>query len=393
MLSHLIEFSLHNRFFILTATLLMALGGIYSAVHLPIDAVPDMTNVQVQVMTNAGSLSPVEVERYVTNPIEWAMSGLPKVAEVRSVSKFGISLVTIVFEEGTDTFWARNIVNERMQTASSDIPPGYGTPELGPMTTALGEILQFEVRSETRTPMELRSILDWDIAPRLREVQGVTEINTMGGYFKTYEVRPNPDRLASYGLSLTDIFARLEANNGTAGGGYVVHFNEQQFIRGQALLKNEADILRVVLRREEDGTPILLGDVAEVTIAAMPRQGSVTRDGRGDAVIGMAMMLIGENSREVVERVKARLIEIEPTLPEGVELEVVYDRAELIGRTLDTVLHNLAEGGILVIVVLLIMLGSFRAGLITALAIPLSMLFATNLMMATGVTASLMSLG
>ena len=393
MLSKLIDFSLHNRFFILTATLLMAVGGLYAAIHLPIDAVPDMTNVQVQVMTDAGSLSPVEVERYVTNPVEWAMSGLPKVEEVRSVSKFGISLVTIVFEEGTDIYWARNIVNERMQTASSDIPPSYGTPELGPMTTALGEILQFEVRSENHTPMELRSILDWDIAARLREVQGVTEINTMGGYFKTYEVRPNPDRLASYELSLNDIFDRLEMNNSTAGGGYIVHFDEQQFIRGQALLKNESDIRNVVLRREGDGTPILLGDVAEVTIAPMTRQGSVTRDGRGEAVMGMAMMLIGENSREVVERVKERLKEIEPTLPAGVQLEVVYDRADLIGRTLDTVLHNLAEGGILVIVVLLFMLGSFRAGLITALAIPLSMLFATNLMMATGITASLMSLG
>ncbi len=393
MLIHLINFSLHNRFLVLTGTLLMALGGLYAAVHLPIDAVPDMTNVQVQVMTDAGSLSPVEVERYVTNPVEWAMSGLPKVEEVRSVSKFGISLVTIVFEEGTDIFWARNIVNERMQTAASDIPPGYGTPELGPMTTVLGEILQFEVRGEKFTPMQLRSILDWEIAPRLREVQGVTEINTMGGFFKTYEVRPNPDRLSSYGLSLIDIFERLEANNGTAGGGYVVHFDEQRFIRGQALLKNEDDIRKVVLRREADGTPILLSDVAEVAIAPMTRQGSVTRDGRGDAVIGMTMMLIGENSREVVERVKERLIEIQQTLPDGVQIDVVYDRADLIGRTLDTVVRNLTEGGILVIVVLLFMLGSFRAGLIVALAIPLSMLFATNLMMATGITASLMSLG
>ena len=393
MLTRLINFSLHNRFLILTGTVLMALGGLYSAFRLPIDAVPDMTNVQVQVMTDAGSLSPVEVERYVTNPVEWAMSGLPKVEEVRSVSKFGISLVTIVFEEDTDIYWARNIVGERMQTASADIPPGYGTPELGPMTTALGEILQFEVRGEDYSPMQLRSILDWEIAPRLREVQGVTEINTMGGFFKTYEVRPNPDRLASYGLSLNDIFERLEANNGTAGGGYVVHFDEQRFIRGQALLKDEDDIRQVVLRREATGTPILMSDVAEVTIAPMTRQGSVTRDGRGDAVIGMAMMLIGENSREVVERVKERLIEIEPTLPDGVRIDVVYDRADLIGRTLDTVLHNLTEGGILVIVVLLFMLGSFRAGLIVALAIPLSMLFATNLMMATGITASLMSLG
>jgi cobalt-zinc-cadmium resistance protein CzcA len=221
----------------------------------------------------------------------------------------------------------------------------------------------------------------------------VTEINTMGGFFRTFEVRPDPDRLASYGISLNDIFGRLEANNGTAGGGYVVHFDEQRFIRGQALLKDAEDIRRVVLVGDTGGTPILLGDVAEVCIAPMTRQGSVTRDGRGEAVIGMAMMLIGENSREVVERVKMRLAEIEPTLPDGVHLEVVYDRADLIERTLDTVLNNLTEGGVLVIIVLLMMLGSFRAGVITALAIPLSMLFATNLMMATGITASLMSLG
>ena len=393
MLSWLIDFSLNNRFFILVTTGLMALGGLYSAIHLPIDAVPDMTNVQVQVLTDAGSLSPIEVERYVTNPLEWGMSGLPRVEEVRSVSKFGISLVTIVFEERTDVFWARNIVNERMQAAAANIPPGYGTPELGPMTTALGEILQFEVKGESFAPMQLRSILDWEVAPRLREVQGVTEINTMGGFFKTYEVRPDPNRLSAYGLSLNDIFDRIEANNSTAGGGYVVHFDEQRFIRGQALLKDEDDILNVVLRREAGGTPILVRDVADVAIAPMTRQGSVTRDGRGDAVMGMAMMLIGENSREVVERVKERLEEIEPTLPEGIELEVVYDRAHLIERTLETVLHNLTEGGLLVIIVLLFMLGSLRAGIITALAIPLSMLFATNLMMATGITASLMSLG
>ncbi|MCA9113633.1 MAG: efflux RND transporter permease subunit [Planctomycetaceae bacterium] len=393
MLSRIIDFSLTNRLFILVATLLMAGGGIWTALHLPIDAIPDMTNVQVQVMTDAGSLSPVEVERYVTYPVEWAMGGLPKVEEVRSVSKFGISLVTIVFEEGTDIYWARQVVTERMTAAAADIPPGYGTPELGPITTALGEILQFEVRGEDHTPMELRTILDWDVAPRLREVQGVTEVNTQGGFFQTYEVRPSPDRLASYGLSLEDVFQRLEANNATAGGGYVVHYDEQRFIRGQSLLKGASDIRQVVLRAEADGAPILLGDVAEVAITPMTRQGAVTRDGRGDAVVGMAMMVIGANSREVVHAAKARLVEIEPTLPEGVTLEVIYDRANLIERTLDTVLHNLTEGGVLVILVLLFMLGSFRAGVIVALAIPLSMLFATNLMWATGVTASLMSLG
>ncbi|MFY9253226.1 MAG: CusA/CzcA family heavy metal efflux RND transporter [Fuerstiella sp.] len=393
MLTKLIELSLTNRMLVLILVFLMACGGLYSAIHLPIDAVPDMTNVQVQVVTDAGSLSPVEVEQYVTYPVEAVMGGLPDVEELRSVSKFGISVVTIVFQEGTDIYRARQLVTERLTDAADAIPSGYGTPAMGPLTTALGEILQFEVRSDTHTPMELRTMLEWDVAPKLREVSGVTEINTHGGFYKTFEVQPDPNRLTSYGVSLQLLFERLQENNATAGGGYVVHNGEQRFIRGVALLKNEQDIRDVVVRREADGTSILVKDVANVTIAPMTRQGAVTRDGRGEAVTGLVMMLIGENSREVVVRAKERLTEIEKTLPDGVTLEVTYDRAALIGRTLDTVLRNLAEGGIFVIVILLMMLGSFRAGLIVALAIPLSMLFATNLMHMFGITASLMSLG
>ncbi len=393
MLTKLIELSLTNRMLVLILVFLMACGGIYSAIHLPIDAVPDMTNVQVQVVTDAGSLSPVEVEQYVTYPVEAVMGGLPDVEELRSVSKFGISVVTIVFQEGTDIYRARQLVTERLNDAADSIPQGYGTPAMGPLTTALGEILQFEVRSDNHTPMELRTMLEWDVAPKLREVSGVTEINTHGGYYKTFEVQPDPNRLTSYGISLQLLFDRLQQNNATAGGGYVVHNGEQRFIRGVALLKNEQDISNVVVRREADGTPILVKDIASVAIAPMTRQGAVTRDGRGEAVTGLVMMLIGENSREVVVAAKERLIEIEKTLPEGVSLEVTYDRAALIGRTLDTVVRNLFEGGIFVIVILLLMLGSFRAGLVVALAIPLSMLFATNLMHFFGITASLMSLG
>lgn len=393
MLTKLIELSLTNRMLVLILVFLMACGGIYSAIHLPIDAVPDMTNVQVQVVTDAGSLSPIEVEQYVTYPVEAVMGGLPDVEELRSVSKFGISVVTIVFQEGTDIYRARQLVTERLNDAADSIPPGYGTPAMGPLTTALGEILQFEVRSDNHNPMELRTILEWDVAPKLREVSGVTEINTHGGYYKTFEVQPDPNRLTSYGISLQLLFERLQQNNATAGGGYVVHNGEQRFIRGVALLKNEQDIRNVVVRREADGTPILVKDIASVTIAPMTRQGAVTRDGRGEAVTGLVMMLIGENSREVVVAAKERLIEIEKTLPDGVTLEVTYDRAALIGRTLDTVVRNLFEGGIFVIVILLLMLGSFRAGLVVALAIPLSMLFATNLMHFFGITASLMSLG
>ncbi|MBD3672820.1 MAG: efflux RND transporter permease subunit [Planctomycetaceae bacterium] len=393
MLTRLIEISLTNRGLVLILTFLMAIAGAYSAIHLPIDAVPDMTNVQVQVVTDAGSLSPVEVERYVTYPVESTMGGLPNVEELRSVSKFGISVVTIVFEEGTDIYWARQLVSERLGDAAEGIPKGYGTPTLGPLTTALGEILQFEVRSDRHSPMALRTMLEWDIAPRLREVSGVTEINTHGGYYKTFEVQPDPDKMQSFGITLETLFAHLQNNNATAGGGYVVHYGEQRFIRGVSLLRGIEDIENVVVRRKEDGNPILIRDLAKVEIAPMTRQGAVTRDARGEAVTGLVMMLVHENSREVVQGVKARLDEIQQTLPAGVRLEVTYDRAALIGRTLNTVITNLVEGGMLVILVLLFMLGSLRAGVVVALAIPLSMLFATNIMSITGVTASLMSLG
>ncbi|MCB9953782.1 MAG: efflux RND transporter permease subunit [Planctomycetaceae bacterium] len=393
MLTNIIELSLTNRVLVIILTLLMAAAGLYSALHLPIDAVPDMTNVQVQIVTDAGSLSPVEVERYVTYPVENTMGGLPDVEELRSVSKFGISVVTVVFEEGTDIYRARQLVNERIADAAASIPAGYGTPTVGPLTTALGEILQFEVRSSRHTPMELRTMLEWDIAPRLRQVRGVTEINTHGGYYKTFEVQPDPNRMSSYGISMEDLFESVEANNSTSGGGYVIHHGEQRFLRGVSLLKNEQDIESVVVRREADGNPILLRDIAKISVEPMTRQGAVTRDGRGEIVTGLVMMLVGENSREVVTAAKERLEEIEPTLPEGVRLEVTYDRSALIGRTLKTVLTNLTEGGFLVIIVLLLMLGNFRAGVIVALAIPLSMLFATNVMAYFGVTASLMSLG
>src|SRR5262245_11179849 len=392
MLTSLIKLSIENRFLVLVVTALMAAGGIYSALHLPIDAVPDMTNTQVTVITTAGALSPLEVERYITYPVEWAMTGLPRLDQLRSTSQFGLSVVTVVFEDGTDIFWARNLVAQRLGEAKGKIPPGYGYPELGPMATALGEVLQFEVRGEGYTAMELRSILDWEIAPHLRG-KGVTEINAHGGFYKAYEVRPDPNRMASFNLSLEEIFTALEQNNLTAGGGYVDHYEERRFIRGQALLFNVEAIEDVVLRRERDGTPLLIKDVAEVKIAPLIRHGAVTRDGRGEAVTGLVMMLFGENSREVVREAKQRIDNLKTKLPPGVTIELIYDRASLIDRTLHTVLTNLSEGGVLVVLVLLFTLGSFRAGVIVALAIPLSMLFAANLMSATGITASLMSLG
>lgn len=393
MLQHLIEFSLKNRFLVIVGTLLMAGLGFRSALSLPIDAVPDLTNTQVTVITAAGSLPPVEVERQVTYPVEWAMGGLPNVEEVRSISKFGLSVVTIVFDEGTDVYFANQQVAQRLPAATASLPAGYGPPELGPMTTALGEILQFEVRSDSRSPMELRTLLEWEVSPKLRGVDGVTEINVMGGFYKTFEVRPNPDDMMSLNLTLGDLYARIEAANANAGGGYVILHDEQRFIRGEALLSGVEDLRNIVLRRNVNGSPLLLGDIAEVSIAAMPRQGAVSRDGRGEAVTGMVMMRIGENSRDVVGRVKNRLAEVQATLPRDVRLDVIYDREALINRTLNTVMKNLFEGGALVAIVLLVTLGSLRAGVIVAMAIPLSMLFASNLMLAFGISASLMSLG
>jgi cobalt-zinc-cadmium resistance protein CzcA len=392
MLNALIEAALRNRFLVLMGTLLVAGMGIHAALSLPIDAVPDLTNVQVQVITEAPALSPEEVEKYLSIPVEGAMSGLPDVEQIRSISKFGISVVTVVFREGTDIYRARQLVSERLPRAAEKIPPGYGTPTLGPIATALGEIYQFQVRGKGYSPMQLRQLLDWFIAYQLRSVPGVTEINTHGGELKTYQVELDPERLATYGLSMTDVFTALRANNANVGGGYLVHEGEARYIRGESQTYTLSDVAAIVID-ERDGVPITIGDVANVHPAPMIRSGLVTRDGEGEIVTGLVMMLIGENSRRVVERTKAEIAKLQESLPPGVTIEPLYDRTHLIDQTLSTVLRNLSEGGALVIIVLLLLLGNVAGGLIVALAIPLAMLFAANLMLAFGVTASLMSLG
>ncbi len=392
MLNALIETALRNRFLVLMGTLLIAGMGVHSALSLPIDAVPDLTNVQVQVITEAPALSPMEVETLLSVPVERAMSGLPSVEQIRSISKFGISVVTIVFHEGTDIYRARQLVGERLTRAADAIPKGYGTPTLGPISTALGEIYQFQLKGKGYSAMELRTILDWFVSYQLRSVPGVTEINVQGGELKTYQVELDPDKLAEYHLSMTDVFTALKANNANVGGGYLVREGEARYIRGESQAHSVADIAAIVID-ERNGVPVTIADVAKVHPAPMIRAGLVTRDGEGEIVLGIVMMLIGENSRQVVGRVKEEVEKLQSSLPEGVTIEPLYDRTHLIGQTLDTVLHNLVEGGALVLVILLILLGNFRGGLIVALAIPLSMLFAANIMFATGVTASLMSLG
>ncbi len=393
MLTGVIEWSLANRALVIALFVLMALGGIYAATQIPVDAVPDLVNVQVQVVTEAGTLPPVEVERLITYPVELAMSGLPGVEEVRSISRLGISLVTIVFREHTDIMLARQLVAERLPAARGGISLAEADPQLGTLSTALGEILQFEIRGPGRSLMDLRSILEWDVAPVMRTVPGVTAINSHGGYAKSYQVQVDPDRMSSHGISLGEVLEALDRNNTSTGGGYVVKNGEQRFIRGESLLGTVDDIERVIVRSPAGGVPILIRDIGAVQIGPLPRQGAATRDGRGEAVTGMVMMVRGENSRRVVTAAKEKLDEVRRSLPPEIELEILYDRSDLIARTLDTVLHNLAEGGLLVIAVLLVLLGNVRAGLIVSLAIPLSMLFAANLMWAVGIPASLMSLG
>ena len=395
MLNAIIESSLNNRFFVLMGTALIAGLGVYSALNLPIDAVPDLTNVQVQVITEAPALSPLEVESLLSFPVEGAMSGLPNVEEIRSISKFGVSVVTIVFKEGTDIYRARQLVGERIPRASEAIPRGYGTPMLGPISTALGEVFQFQVRATKESgisPMELRTLLDWFIAYQLRRVEGVTEINAHGGEMKTYEVQVDPDKLAIRGLSMTDLFDALRSNNANVGGGYLTHNGEARYIRGVSQARNIEDIAAIVVD-EREGVPVTVGDLGKVVTAPMIRAGLATRDGQGEIVTGLVMMLIGQNGRTVVEHVKAEIEQLQKSMPPGVTIEPLYDRTHLINQTLNTVLHNLTAGGVLVMLVLLVLLGNFRGGLIVALAIPLSMLFAANIMLASGISASLMSLG
>ncbi|MCC6264060.1 MAG: efflux RND transporter permease subunit [Bryobacterales bacterium] len=388
----IIEFSLRNRLLILMLAVLAAGAGLYSLRDLPIDAVPDITPNQVLLITRAPGLGPLEVEQFITFPVEASMSGLPGIKEIRSVSRFGLSVVYVFFDEDLDIYFARRLVMERLPQAAESIPPGFGTPEMGPISTGLGEIYQFEVKGEGRSAMELRSILDWDIALKLRSVPGVVEVNTYGGEVKTYEAQLDSDKLVGYGLSLQDVMQAIEKNNFSTGGAYIEHNQEQQVIRGEGLVTSLDDIENIVISAK-GGTPVYVKNVAKVAFAPMVRQGAVTRDGRGEIVTGVVMMLIGGNSRTVAEQVRAKLDEIKTTLPPGVTLDTYYDRTDLVHRTLGTVVRNLTEGGVLVVVVLFLMLGNARAGLIVASAIPLSMLIAFTSMSYADISGNLMSLG
>ncbi len=396
MINALIRFSIAQKLIVLLLVAIMAAAGAYSLVNLPIDAVPDVTNVQVQVLTNAPSLAPLEIERQITFPIEVAMSGIPGVEEIRSVSKFGISNVTIVFEESTDIYFARQLILERMATARENIPPGIGSPEMGPIATGLGEIYQYEVRAEpgsNYTATDLRTIHDWNIRRQLMGVSGVTEVNSHGGYGKQYEVRLSPEKLQSFGLTLGDVHDAVMANNGTVGGGYIEKGAEQYLLRGVGLVEKMEDITNIVVKTGKEGVPVFVRDLGEIVEGQSIRQGAVSTNGEGEIVSGMAIMLKGENSRVVAERVKAKVEEIRKTLPKGVTIEPFYDRTALVQRAIATVETNLLEGAALVIFVLLLLLGNWRGALLVATIIPLSMLFAAILMRAFNVSGNLMSLG
>ncbi|RMH34133.1 MAG: efflux RND transporter permease subunit [Nitrospirae bacterium] len=393
MLKRLFECSLDNRFLVLVFAGLIIATGVYSMTILPIDAVPDVTPNQVQILTNAPGLGPIEVEQFITFPVETAMSGLPGIERIRSVSRFGLSAVTIYFDEDLDIYFCRRLVMERLPRAREAIPAGLGNPEMGPISTGLGEIYQFEVRGDGYSLMELRTILEWDIAFKLRSVPGVIEVNTYGGELQTYEVQLDASKLIAYDIPIARVYEALERNNANAGGAYIEHAQEQYLIRGEGLIQTLQDIENIVVATRHDGTPIYIGNLGRVTYAPMVRQGAVTRDGRGEAVTGIVMLLIGENGRAVVNRVKEKLVQIQKALPEGVIIDPYYDRTDLVRKTIDTVATNLTEGAILVIAVLLLLLGDLRGGLIVATAIPLSMLVAFTGMVSARISGNLMSLG
>ena len=393
MLARLVDWSLDNRPLILIlATLIICAGG-YALTQLPIDAVPDVTNVQVQILTKAPALGPAEMEQFVTYPVEAAMNGLPDLVEIRSVSRYGLSAVTVVFQDHVNVYFARQLVNERLTQAREAIPAGFGNPEMGPVSTGLGEVYMFTVEGAGLSAMERRTLLDWEIGPRLRAVPGVTEVNVWGGLPKQIQVVVDPGKLIAYGLSLKEVFEAVARGTGNAGGGYIEHNREQYVIRGEGLVSDLNDLRRLVLKTSVDGTPVTVGNVAEVQEGALLRIGAATKDGRGETVIGMVQMLAGENALAVASRVRAAIAELEPSLPKGVRLVTYYDREDLVRRVIKTVETNLLEGGLLVVAVLFAFLGNLRAGLIVASAIPLSMLVAFTGMVQSRISANLMSLG
>ena len=399
MIESILKLSIERRWLMLSFILVIFGAGIYSFQKLPIDAVPDITNVQVQINTEAPGYSPLESEQRITYPVETALAGIPKLSYTRSLSRYGLSQVTVVFEEGTDLYFARNLINERLGAIKNSLPPGL-EPEMGPISTGLGEIFMYTVEAKEGALQEngqpydataLREIQDWIIKPQLALVKGVTEINTIGGFDKQYHVQPDPQSMLAYNISLEDIGDALRTNNSNRGAGFIERNGQQLLVRSPGQLQTPSDIEQVIVKNL-NGTPVKISDVAQVAIGKELRTGAATRDGK-ETVLGTAMMLVGENSRTVSLAVALRLKEIQKTLPDGIKLDSVYDRTTLVDKAITTVEKNLVEGALLVIAVLFLLLGNFRAALITAAVIPLAMLVTITGMVKTGVSANLMSLG
>jgi heavy metal efflux system protein len=372
--------------------MLLAAGG-FAAARLPVDAMPDVTTVQVSVLTRTGGLSAVEAEAAISIPIENALNGVPGMVELRSMADAGVSSVTVVFRDGTDPWFARQLVLERLRGIEKDLPPSASTPELAPLSTGLGEIYIFVVRSAHHTPMQLRTMLDWEIVPRLRGVPGVTEINTIGGELKQYQVTVDRQRLSAHAVTLGQMATALRAANQNAGGGYIDRDTESYVVRGEGLLRDEKDIGEVVLQARSGQAPVLIKHVADVKVRPALRYGVLTHNGQGEAVAGTVMMLLGSNSRDVVHAVGRRVDEIRKELPLGVNIDVIYDRADFVGRTLKTVVTNLAEGVLIVMIILALFLGTLRGAVAVVLGIPVAMSVALIGMHVFGVTGDLMSLG
>lgn len=398
MLDKIIRYSIKNKLVIGLCTLaLMAWGG-YSLTQLPIDAVPDITNNQVQIITAAPSQSALDIERLVTFPIEQTMATIPDTEEIRSFSRFGLSVVTIVFQDNVDVYWARQQVNERLTVAANQIPPGVGTPEMAPVTTGLGEIYQYIIRPEKGyeakfDAMELRSIQDWIVRRQLLGTKGVADVASFGGFLKQYEIALDPDKLRSYNIGIADVFKALEKNNQNTGGAYIDKKPNAWFIRSEGLINSIDDIGKIVIYNTDGGIPILIRNVADVRLGHANRYGAMTYNDEGEVVGAITLMLKGENSSAVVNRVKEKMEQIKKTLPEGVTIEAFLDRSALVERAVGTVEKNLIEGALIVIFILVLFLGNFRAGFLVASVIPLSMLFAVSLMRVFGVSGNLMSLG
>lgn len=395
----LISFTIQHRWLVMVAVLAVAALGVYNFKHLPIDAVPDITNVQVQINTEAEGYSPLEAEQRITFPIESALGGLPKLDHTRSISRYGLSQVTVVFEDGTDLYFARQLVAERLQQVRSQLPEGM-EPEMGPIATGLGEIFTYALEAKegakkpdgsAYTPMDLLTLQEWVVVPQLRTLKGVTEVNGIGGFVKQYHVLPDPDRLMAYKLTIPDVIGALERNNANMGAGYIERNGEQYLIRVPGQVGSEEDVRDIVVTMK-DRIPVRIRDIATVSLGSPLRTGAATLNGV-ETVLGTTMMLVGENSQEVAQRVSARLETINKSLPEGVVARALYDRTTLVERTIATVEKNLLEGAILVIAVLFFMLGNIRAALITAALIPLSMLMTITGMVQNKVSGNLMSLG